>query len=437
MDMNNTFEIIPGLVLATRTDYKPRQLHAFLEHHLKWCEKALVAVDLRPDQSASEIHALVKEFFPERVVVVESSSGVFSNHRTLNELYQNLRLLGEHDIVLHLDKDEFVSYPDRIPDYVRSIRSGQYDCAEGWMACRFAPGGMPYPDNLETFEAFHTAAPVRAEVIRSLNLPNRKIWLTRTPHIRLHDADHGWRKHPKLMVLDHFTWSVSRLEIGAEKALMMLNEKGWDGWEKHAANKLQLELLFSQGSPSFLQRIKTTLIPHSCSLPGFFDYDNIYRDWAETLPQNATVVELGVFRGRSLLYLAEYATLVGKKLKLYGVDIFDPAFKSQPFGSSEELMATLEQDAARACPWNRPKLIRGDTASVASQFKDGSVDALWIDADHSAEGVRKDIEAWKPKLAPGGIMAGHDYDWPSVQEGIRLSGLRVASVAPRSWVALP
>ena len=34
---------------------------------------------------------------------------------------------------------------------------------------------------------------------------------------------------------------------------------------------------------------------------------------------------------------------------------------------------------------------------------------IWVDGNHSYEGVRGDIESWLPRVRPGGIIAFHDY----------------------------
>jgi hypothetical protein len=38
------------------------------------------------------------------------------------------------------------------------------------------------------------------------------------------------------------------------------------------------------------------------------------------------------------------------------------------------------------------------------------VDFLFIDANHTYEFVRNDIQMWLPKMKPGSVMAGHDYN---------------------------
>lgn len=47
---------------------------------------------------------------------------------------------------------------------------------------------------------------------------------------------------------------------------------------------------------------------------------------------------------------------------------------------------------------------------AAPLIEDGSLDLVFIDGDHSYEGVSRDIEMWLPKIRPGGVISGHDYD---------------------------
>ena len=40
---------------------------------------------------------------------------------------------------------------------------------------------------------------------------------------------------------------------------------------------------------------------------------------------------------------------------------------------------------------------------------DGSLDFVYIDANHEQTFVTQDLRAWHPKVRAGGIMSGHDY----------------------------
>lgn len=55
------------------------------------------------------------------------------------------------------------------------------------------------------------------------------------------------------------------------------------------------------------------------------------------------------------------------------------------------------------------ELKRMSSAAAASQVPDASLDVVYIDGNHEAPFVTADLEAWAPKVRPGGILAGHDY----------------------------
>jgi predicted O-methyltransferase YrrM len=53
--------------------------------------------------------------------------------------------------------------------------------------------------------------------------------------------------------------------------------------------------------------------------------------------------------------------------------------------------------------------VRKFSVDAAKDFADGSLDFVYIDANHSYEYVKQDIELWAPKVKSGGIVSGHDY----------------------------
>jgi hypothetical protein len=62
----------------------------------------------------------------------------------------------------------------------------------------------------------------------------------------------------------------------------------------------------------------------------------------------------------------------------------------------------------------RLSILRMPTAQAAELIPSGSLDMVFIDADHSAEGVERDIRGWAHTLKPTGWLIGHDADYPSV-----------------------
>jgi len=55
---------------------------------------------------------------------------------------------------------------------------------------------------------------------------------------------------------------------------------------------------------------------------------------------------------------------------------------------------------------------------AANLFPDNYFDCVFIDADHSYEGVLQDISNWAPKLKPTGILCGDDFHRKSVKQAI-------------------
>jgi hypothetical protein len=48
-----------------------------------------------------------------------------------------------------------------------------------------------------------------------------------------------------------------------------------------------------------------------------------------------------------------------------------------------------------------------------------SLDWVYIDADHSYEGIKSDYNAWYDKVRVGGIISGHDYGLNGDCEGVK------------------
>jgi len=143
----------------------------------------------------------------------------------------------------------------------------------------------------------------------------------------------------------------------------------------------------------------------------WFNYQNFYTQISKK-EHWKTFVEVGVWKGHSLSFLA--SLLRGREdLNIYAVDLFEntyrwqdePRLRSQVEVIYDVYNAVLDQSNTRDMITD----LKGLSWEMANNFEDGSVDFVFIDADHAYESVKKDIEAWLPKVKNGGYLSGHDY----------------------------
>lgn len=62
-----------------------------------------------------------------------------------------------------------------------------------------------------------------------------------------------------------------------------------------------------------------------------------------------------------------------------------------------------------AAQYQNLTLCESTTAAAATSVPDGSLDFVFIDADHGHAAVEEDIRLWAPKVRGGGWVGGHDY----------------------------
>ena len=79
--------------------------------------------------------------------------------------------------------------------------------------------------------------------------------------------------------------------------------------------------------------------------------------------------------------------------------------------------------------------IKGNSVNAARLLDDKSFDMVFLDADHSYDGVKEDIHEWMPKVKPGGWLGGHDYGEPSpgVNVGMKFGVTEAVNEMIASW----
>lgn len=60
-----------------------------------------------------------------------------------------------------------------------------------------------------------------------------------------------------------------------------------------------------------------------------------------------------------------------------------------------------------------------DTSEAVQAFDDESIDFWHTDGDHSLAGITRDIKLWLPKVKPGGMLSGDNFEIPAVAQGVK------------------
>jgi len=162
--------------------------------------------------------------------------------------------------------------------------------------------------------------------------------------------------------------------------------------------------------------------------------------------------EIGVKDGRmsaALLFSRPYLTL-------FMVDRWKIGPKDEPrsdhdecsFASQTDMDRHYEQAIERTQAYHqRRQVMPLESLEAAACVPPHTLYFAFIDADHLYEAVVKDIEAWRHKIKPGGLLCGHDYgrhDKPdfgvtrAVDEWVRSEALELETDAGYTWfVRLP
>lgn len=162
---------------------------------------------------------------------------------------------------------------------------------------------------------------------------------------------------------------------------------------------------------------------------GWATFRELYAEAVANVGEPAHFVEIGSWFGKSAVFCAVEIINSGKEIKLDCVDPWTdggPDLKHKTEGWEPDalynaFLKNIEPVKHIVTP------VRMPSVEAAARYEDNSLDLVMIDGDHSYEAVCADIDAWKPKVKHGGILAGDDHTWSGVKRAVRdkLSHLRV------------
>jgi len=134
---------------------------------------------------------------------------------------------------------------------------------------------------------------------------------------------------------------------------------------------------------------------------------------AKSLNNNSVIVEIGAFKGKSTAYIAE--GIGSKQIQFFSIDTWYSDAMSQ---DREDVYHIFLENIKTYKDKVQP--LRGYSYEIRKNWPQQKViDFLWIDGDHSYEGVKKDIEDWGPLVKKNSFICFHDYrDAPGVKKAV-------------------
>lgn len=112
--------------------------------------------------------------------------------------------------------------------------------------------------------------------------------------------------------------------------------------------------------------------------------------------------EVGVRKG-------EYSKIICDNVpgvKLYLVDTWAPFEGGRPSQERQDAYLAHAQELLKGLD---VEFVRKTSIEAAKDFKNLSLDFVYIDAMHDFDNAMMDLISWVPKVKFGGIVAGHDY----------------------------
>lgn len=119
-----------------------------------------------------------------------------------------------------------------------------------------------------------------------------------------------------------------------------------------------------------------------------------------------TGVEIGVYKAGFT------KRLCNKGFKLYGIDpwLFYKEYHPKSERSQRRQEALYKESKRRLAPYPNCEIIRKFSMEAVKDFKENSIDFVYIDGHHGFKYVTEDIFEWSKKVRKGGVISGHDYD---------------------------
>ena len=149
-------------------------------------------------------------------------------------------------------------------------------------------------------------------------------------------------------------------------------------------------------------------------IPGWFDFGDIYDHITARASHGGVFVEVGAYLGRSTVYLASCIKRSGKQIRLYAVDLWDTGLHDDgrartSMRETDDVFRHFIRNVRRAGVEDVIYPLKMSSVQAAALFEDGTLDFVFLDANHDYQAVHLELAAWFPKVKRRGVLGGHNY----------------------------
>jgi len=144
---------------------------------------------------------------------------------------------------------------------------------------------------------------------------------------------------------------------------------------------------------------------------------NVVNDLSTRLNRNVVGLEIGVCKGENIVHFLEHTNKIDK---IHCIDPYLPYMDWVGPVTQEDMNLYLDITMKNFEPHKDKIVFYKETSDTCvHKFQDEQFDYIFIDGDHSYEGVKKDLNNYYSKVKNGGVFSGHDINLSSVQQAVK------------------
>lgn len=143
---------------------------------------------------------------------------------------------------------------------------------------------------------------------------------------------------------------------------------------------------------------------------------SVINDLSSRLDRNVVGLEIGICKGENIVHFLEQTNRIDK---IHCIDPYLPYMDWVGPVTQEDMNLWYEITLKNFAPHMDKIVMYKDTSeNCVSKFENEQFDYIFIDGDHSYEGVIKDLYNYYDKVKTGGIFSGHDVNLADVQKAL-------------------